>query len=164
MKRDLESQIEAHSMDMTNVRNISQTELPFSSEKTTTEAFEIIENYKKKIAKAKEREASLANGLAIFGIPPSEHSDLTALIKDIDYLSQIWRITVEWNEHWERWKNGQFNDLNVEEMENEAANYVKKVGRLGREIKGWKVWESMKVKRFLIISFTSFIVVVFSLN
>ena len=29
-------------------------------------------------------------------------------------------------------------------MENVAGGYTKKVGKLGREIKRWKVWEAMK--------------------
>ncbi len=40
--------------------------------------------------------------------------------------------------------SGQFNDLDVEEMENVAGNYSKKVAKLGRDIKKWKVWEAMK--------------------
>jgi hypothetical protein len=32
--------------------------------------------------------------------------------------------------------------LDVEEMENIAGNFNKKVSKLGRDIKRWKVWET----------------------
>jgi len=144
MKRELETQVDSYSASMNDIRATSQIELPFSNERKVDEALAMIEVYKKKIAKAREREVALANGLAIFGIPASEHKDLTALAKDVDFLQQIWSVTIEWTGYWDSWKNGQFNDLDVEEMENVAGNYVKKVGKLGRDIKRWKVWEFMK--------------------
>lgn len=144
MKRELENQMESYGSQMNEIRSASQLELPFSNEKTPKDAVSIIESYKSKIAKAKEREAALATGLAIFGIPAVEHKDLTSLIRDVDFLSQIWTITIEWKDYWDLWKNGQFNDLKVEEMENVVGGYTKKVGRLGRDIKRWKVWEAMK--------------------
>eukprot|EP00981_Chlorochromonas_danica_P004175 scaffold838_cov160-Ochromonas_danica.AAC.12 len=145
MKRDLEVQMDNYSNQMTELRATSQIELPFSNEMTSPEAaLQVIETYKNKISKAKEREVGLATGLAIFGIPSVEHKELTALTKDVDFLSQIWTVTLEWKNYWDTWKNGQFNDLDVEEMENIAGTYAKKVGKLGRDIKRWKVWESMK--------------------
>ncbi len=147
MKRDLEVQMDSYGSQMTELRNQSQVELPYNNENIKPEdALQMIENYKAKIAKAKERESALATGLSIFSIPSTEHKDLTALTKDIDFLSQIWTITIEWQNNWDTWKYGQFQDLNVEEMENIAGNYVKKVGKLGRDIKRWKVWESIKAE------------------
>jgi dynein heavy chain len=104
----------------------------------------VIESFQVKIEKAKEREGGLANGLQIFAIPSTEHKDLSAVIKDVDFLQQIWTLTIEWAEYWDKWKSGQFRDLDVENMENIAGNYAKKVGKLGRDIKKWKVWEAMK--------------------
>ena len=144
MKRELEVQMDGYGTQMSELRASSQLDLPFNSEKRPSEAMEVIESYKAKIQKAKERELALANGLAIFGIPSTEHKDLTSLTKDVDLLSQIWTVTIEWKQYWDEWKNGQFNDLNVEEMETIAGGYSKKVAKLGRDIKKWKVWEAMK--------------------
>jgi dynein heavy chain len=146
MKRELESQVENYSAGMVEIRAASLIELPFSNEKRVDEALAMIDVYKKKIAKARERETALGNGLAIFGIPGVEHKDLAALAKDVDLLQQIWTVTIEWTGYWDQWKNGQFNDLDIEEMENVAGNYLKKVGKLGRDIKKWKVWENMKLE------------------
>ena len=146
MKRELESQMDQYSTQMTEIRGASQVELPFSNEKASVDALATIEAYRVKIAKAKEREASLATGLAIFNIASTEHKDLSALIKDVDFLAQIWEITIDWGKYWDAWKFGQFADLNTEEMENIAGGFSKKVGKLGRDIKRWKVWEAMKAE------------------
>jgi len=147
MKRDLESQQEVYNNQIAEMKIQSTIDLPYSHEdKDPNDALAMIEVYKGKIAKAKEREATLSVGFNIFAIPNPEHKDLSALIRDIDYLSQIWQISIEWSEYWGVWKVGQFNDLNVEEMEGVVGNYSKKVGKLGRDIKRWKVWESMKAE------------------
>jgi dynein heavy chain len=146
MKRDLEVQMDGYGSQMSELRSASHIELPFSNEVNPEHALEVIEAYKQKISKAKEREATLATGLAIFSIPSMEHSDLTALTRDVDFLSQIWNITIEWNANWNNWKNGQFQELNVEELENTAGVFSKRVGKLGRDIKKWKVWEAMKTE------------------
>ena len=144
MKRDLESQMESYGAQMVEMRAAAQIELPYSSDKKPEQALVIIEAYNQKIAKARERESSLAVGLAIFGIKPEEHKDLQSTVRDIDFLTQIWQITIEWQGNWDKWKLGQFNDLNVDEMETVAGNVNKKVGKLGKDIKRWRVWEAMK--------------------
>lgn len=147
MKRDLETQMDGYSNQMADLKAASQQELPFSNENRTPEqALAIIKAYKSKIEKAKEKEASLSNGFAIFAMQTTEHKDLTAVIRDVNLLTEIWEVTIDWNGNWDTWKNGQFQELNVEEMENVAGVFSKKVGKLGRDIKKWKVWESMKLE------------------
>ncbi len=146
MKKDLEAQMESYGESMTEMRAASQVELPFSADKTPQQALALIEAYNQKIAKARETEAGLTTGLAIFGIVPTEHKDLQATAKDLDLLTKIWNVTIEWESHWEGWKQGKFSDLDVEDMENIAGQYTKQVSKLGREIKRWRVWESMKDK------------------
>ena len=144
MKRDLESQVGAYSSQMEEIRTASKTELPFSSEKSPQDALALIEAYKAKALKSKQREEQLAVGLAIFGSKSEEHADLAALNKDLGFLTDIWNITIEWADNWEKWKSGQFEQLEIEELENVAGSFQKRVGKLGRDIKRWKVWEAMK--------------------
>ena len=146
MKKELEIQLDGYNVQMADMRAISLAELPFSNERDAEEAMFVISSYRNKISKAKEREVSLATGLNIFGIASSEHKELTAITRDVDYLHQVWSITIEWKKYWDSWKSGQFADLNVEEMETVAGGYSKKVTKLGRDIKRWKVWEAMKIE------------------
>ena len=146
MKKELESQMEAYSSQMGEMRQLSQTELPYSSDKKAEDALKIIDVYKAKIAKAREIETQISTGLAIFSIVPAENKDLQSTAKDLDLLTQIWTVNIEWDDYWDKWKMSEFALLDVEEMENIAGNFNKKVSKLGRDIKRWKVWESMKEK------------------
>eukprot|EP00605_Chrysophyceae_sp_TOSAG23-4_P000236 GSChrysophyteH1.ASY1.ANO1.273.1 assembled CDS len=126
MKRDLEQQMDHYSTQMDEIRDSSKTELPYSSDKTVEEALAIIETYKGKAAKARLREEQIAKGLSIFAIKSSEHSSLTALQKDLDFLDQIWNVTIEWSNQWESWKNGQFGELHVDDLDLVAGNFMKR--------------------------------------
>ena len=148
MKRELEGQVDAHGEAMDDLRTMAQGELPFGKPgakmPSPAEAFALVQAYQAKVVKARERETELAYGLAIFGIERQEHEALAAVSKDLGLLEQIWTITQEWEEHWDRWQCLPFNALDTEEMENTAGKYTKAVGKLGREIKRWRVWGVMK--------------------
>jgi len=144
MKRELEQQLDAYSSQMEDLREASKTELPYSSDKPVEEALQVIEAYKSKAAKASARQSALATGLAVFGASSHEHKDLMALSKDLDFLEQIWNITIEWSAQWETWKTGLFSELNIDDLDTVAGNFMKRVGKLGRDIKKWKVWDNMK--------------------
>ena len=77
MKRELKIQMDGYGSQMSEIRAASHTELPFSNEVDPKHALEVIEAYKLKITKAKERETALATGLAIFSIPSTENTDLS---------------------------------------------------------------------------------------
>ena len=66
--------------------------------------------------------------------------------KDIKLLKRMWGATAEWETTWDCWKNGRFSDLNVDIMEMEAGKYNKTLVKLGREIKGWSVWQNLNNK------------------
>jgi hypothetical protein len=62
MKRDLDLQIDQYSISMAEVRTQSLSELPYSVDKKPYEALAMIESYRNKISKAKEREQVLETG------------------------------------------------------------------------------------------------------
>lgn len=59
-------------------------------------------------------------------------------------LEIVWTATQEWNEYWDTWKTQEFNSVNIQDLETIAGTYHKKVSKLGRDIKKWKVWENLK--------------------
>lgn len=67
----------------------------------------------------------------IFGITFSEQKDLGSTAKDLDFLTQIWNVKVEWTAAWDSWKNAPFAELDVEKIEATVGAYTKKVGKLG---------------------------------
>eukprot|EP01035_Chromulina_nebulosa_P017108 gene17108-22622_t len=147
MKRELEVQMEAYGNSMIELKSNALIELPYNNEnKSIEEALNIIESYKQKIIKAKEKETVLSNGLSIFKIVSTEHKDLTYINKDIENLTAIWNVLIEFNNHWDNWKTNSFNTLDIIEMESILLNFNKKINKLGRDIKKWKIWEHMKAE------------------
>ena len=144
MKRDLENQMDSYTTQIAELRQSSQVELPFTHDKSNADAMEAIAAYKQRIEKARERESTLSSGLSIFGIVAPGFKDLDDTDKDLDLLTQIWTVETEWKKSWDGWKDGQFKELVVDELEAVLGGYVKRVGKLGREIKRWKIWEYMK--------------------
>lgn len=144
MKKDLEVQMESHAMQMAELHKLSLDELPFNADKKPEEALVIINEYLEKVNSAKQQEMVFNKGLGIFGITFSEQKDLTSTAKDLDLLSQIWNVKIEWAAAWDSWKNSPFTELDVEKIEFSVGTFTKKVGKLGRDIKRWKIWESMK--------------------
>ena len=145
MKRDLESQVDAHNEGMSELKSTAAKELPFSSDnKMADVALAAIADYKQRVAKAREHEVSLAKGLSIFAVVPSENEALTKVADDLDLLTQIWEVNVEWAGLWRGWSESRFSDLDTDAMEVVAGGYTKRVGKLGRTIKRWGVWEKQK--------------------
>ena len=64
---------------------------------------------------------------------------------DLEQLKMVWRVVREWNDLYEGWKDGKFNDLDVESMENGATLLYKQITKLGRgKVKEWGTWISLK--------------------
>jgi len=145
MKRDLEISLENYNQAVISLRQESQDVLPYH-EATIKEAFQKIAEFKQKAEEMRQQQSRLQAGLDIFSIPSPEHKELKDVEKEIDLLEKIWTLTKEWNEAWDGWKTGVFRSLNIEDMESAAGTFNKTIGRLGREIKGWKTWQLMKEK------------------
>ena len=146
MKRNLE-QMEEYSNQVTEMRETSKQELLFKSEISLEGAFESIEKYKQLVVQMKSEEERLGKGFTTSSVPTSPNMLISPYQKDIGFLEQIWTLTgVAWAMG-PSWKTGKFGELDgVEDLENVAGNYTKRVGKLGRDIKKWPVWGAMKAE------------------
>ena len=50
----------------------------------------------------------------------------------------------EWSANLDGWKFGKFKEMDVAEIEAVAATFAKRVHRLGKDVKGWKVLDSLR--------------------
>ena len=144
MKRDLETNVESYHEQVVDLRKDVLVSLPFKAETSTEEAFKLIDTYRTKAEAARERQRALKPGLDIFGIPSPDHKEMRDTEKDLDLMKQIWTLSIEWDEKWNKWKGNLFKKLNVEQMENAAGIYTKTVGKLRREIASWGIWAAMR--------------------
>ncbi|CAM9519959.1 unnamed protein product, partial [Discosporangium mesarthrocarpum] len=122
------------------------TSLPFNADTKVKDAFQIIDEYKKKVEAVRANQAAMQAGLDVFSMDSPEHKELKEVERDLNLMEQIWTVASDWANAWDGWKNGLFKELDVEDMENAAGQFNKKIGKLGRDIKKWRVWESMKEK------------------
>lgn len=150
MKKELDVQIEQHAVQMAELHKLALEELPFTADKSPEEALALIAAFQEKVNVARSQEAQFNRGMNIFNAVFSEQKDLSTTARDLELLSQIWNVKLEWTAAWDGWKNCQFSDLDVEKIELTVGTYAKRVGKLGRDIKRWKIWESIKgdIERF----------------
>ena len=55
--------------------------------------------------------------------------------QDLGHLEQIWELNQEWECAWDSWKVGQFMQMDTESMGLQAQGMLKRVVKLGREVK-----------------------------
>eukprot|EP00752_Nemacystus_decipiens_P009956 g8879.t1 len=146
MKRDLENSITNYNESVLTVHQDASTYLPYSGDMKPGKAFEIIEEYKAKVEAVRTTQAAMQAGLDVFAMDSPEHKELKEVERDLNLMEQIWTVSQDWETAWDGWKTGLFTDLDVEEMEMAAGTFTKKIGKLGRDMKKWKVWEAMKEK------------------
>lgn len=69
------------------------------------------------------QENKLRYDLGVFGISHPENPDLEKLEKELATLELVWELTDQWDDAWNRYKCGNFWDLETEEMENMVRWY-----------------------------------------
>ncbi|KAK1153304.1 dynein heavy chain 2, axonemal [Acipenser oxyrinchus oxyrinchus] len=119
---------------------------PFSSSVGPDQALDQIAAIRSQLDFLKEEEATIRHGLGIFKLEQPTSKEILALDKDLDMLQQTWRITKEWEGHWNDWKVGRFVDLQTDKMEAVAQGLFKKLLKLSRDLKE-KNWEIVDTSR-----------------
>jgi len=145
MKKDLQNALDAFTSHATDTRKASKSALPYGSDVTMEQAFELIQDYREQADACRAKELALKPGLEIFDLPPPDPKEIKDLERDLKNLEHVWGVTRDWDAKWDSWKSGKFRDLVVEDMEQEAALFNKTVGKM-REIKGWGVWGALRAK------------------
>ena len=145
MKKDLQNALDAFSSHATETRKASKSALPYGASLTCDQAFEVIDTYKAKAEACRAKERALKPGLEIFDLPAPDPKEIKDLERDLANLEHVWTVTRDWDEKWDSWKNGRFRELVVDDMESEALQFNKAVGKM-REIKGWGVWSALREK------------------
>ncbi|GMI21327.1 hypothetical protein TeGR_g3290 [Tetraparma gracilis] len=146
MKRDLEMSVEAYTEHVLDLRKEVIVSLPYKAEIKSEQAFAVIAEYKKKSEEARDRQHKLKPGLDIFGIDSPDHKEMKDCERDLEFMSQIWTLSSDWNTQWDKWRGEVFRQINIDEMDLAAGMYTKTVGKLRREIGSWGIWGAMKEK------------------
>ena len=87
------------------------------------------------VGNLKSQETKLRRGLNIFKIEQPPSKDLQGVEKDLEHLEQVWAVTKEWEELWDSWKVGKFEELVTTDMETTSQLLFKRLNKLIREVK-----------------------------
>lgn len=59
-------------------------------------------------------------------------------------LEEIWNIKEEWDEKWNEWKDTKFNQIDSNQMNDEAQDFSDKLKSVDREIRNWGIYDWLK--------------------
>lgn len=122
-----------------------QENAPYTSDKISNhEAKDKIRDAKKQTADLREREEEMKFGLDIFIIDHPVYPELSFVEKECTLLEQIWNIKEEWDEKWTKWKDTRFDEIDSNEMNDEAQDFSDKLKNVDREIRNWSIYEQLK--------------------
>lgn len=135
--------------DCTDYRVVFEQTSPMNTENATridavAGAKIFMQNAKAAIQAFRQREADLRSGLKVFKLPAPPLKELAACERDMELLTALWEIAAEWSVAYDGWKEGKFRDLKVDEMEAAAVNFGKRIIKIGRDVKGWGTWVSIR--------------------
>jgi len=107
-------------------------------------AFAYIKEKSEEVEEMKRKSNSLKRGMDIFDIPEPPYKELDKAEKDLKMLNDMWSIIRQWQMAFDSWKDTVFAEINVDEMEEAAVRVSKSLIKIGREVKHWLVWGSIK--------------------
>lgn len=145
-KQDLVTSLEEFSTHATAMRDEFLNKGPFQASFGIDKALQTLTEYKDQIQKAAGQEREIRKGLQLFKIEQAPQKNIELMGSDLELLTQIWTLAHEWNAQWETWKTQPFSALNMQEMEEVVQRFIKKVTKLGRDMKDWEVYQNVKDK------------------
>lgn len=143
-KTELLRDLDQFSKSLSVLREEFLSQAPFGADCTPLEAFAIVEEFRSIHLQKEAREQELKSGLRIFDIEHPPYKEMTELQREIDLLDEVWRLTAEWDAAYAEWKTIFFRDLQPEEMDEAAGRFMKRLTKLGRDIKNWGTWTALK--------------------
>eukprot|EP00736_Rhodelphis_marinus_P013382 Rmarinus@m.14828 len=141
---ELTKQVEEFSRKVVENREEFLGKGPFDPNLTPEQAFEVIARFRAQVDENHKIENQMKPGLGIFNMAQPAYKETAQTVKDLDLLENVWKLIDEWNKQWDAWKFGKFSSLEVSEMEEMAQRFSKRIMKLGRDIKHWKLWEVIR--------------------
>jgi len=151
-KAELLQDTDALSKKVEATRREFQENGPFPGEFGHAEAMESLASYREQVQALKDRNSELSTGLKVFAIAHPPYKDIEEMDEDLDWLDKLWGLANEFETKYETWRGTVFNDIQTDELEEEAGSRLKKLGKLQRLCKG-KDWPMMEFYKKRISTF-----------
>eukprot|EP00899_Mesostigma_viride_P014884 jgi/Mesvir1/23397/Mv21091-RA.2 len=132
--------------EVTDQREDFVARIPMGDNVSIADAFKFIQDGRDAVEAYRKKELELKAGMDIFRMEQPAYVEMAATEKDLELLEAMWSCKKEWETAFSGWKDGLFRELQVEELDEAAQRFSKKLTKLGRDIKHWPVWHSLKDK------------------
>lgn len=143
-KTDLLQCVEDFARSTSVLQNDLAMKGPFAASYGVERAIKAISDYKNMLSTAANQERNLKKGLNVFKIDQAPSKEMEAMALDLEILSQVWQVTLEWNNSYDSWRKQPFLDLDGAEIEEQVQKHTKKLQKLSKEVKDWEVFTNLK--------------------
>jgi len=118
----------------------------FDSSLTFAQASSSIANWKATIADDRAKEQSLKSGIELFVLEVPVFKEMDQNEFDLGLLELIWNISNEWDIAHAALENTYFKSLKVSEIEEVTSSFQKRLSKIDKSVRTWKVWISLREK------------------
>lgn len=149
MRKDLDDAIVAYNQQATDIRAEFKEHGPFSApgpgqgDPDVHGAFAFLDEYKRRLAEARRKAVDMHKGMRLFSIEIEESKDIAETERELQLLEKVWIMFRQWLDHWVEWKSTTFGKIDVAELDKTSLEFSQNLGKMGRTVKGWKVWKAL---------------------
>eukprot|EP00906_Rhabdomonas_costata_P002297 RCo003671 len=106
-----------------------------ADEAKVEEYYEKVKRLNDKIRENKERRDLYNRREALFGIPTTQYSQITEIVKNFEPYQQLWTIVYEFSQQYPQWHEGAFQTLDAELIDSNVQNWTKTMHKLCKTLK-----------------------------
>lgn len=143
-KSDLLQAVEDFARTTLALRHDLTTKGPYTASFGVEKALKAISEYKNSLSLAANQERNLKKGLSVFKIEQGPSKEMELIAIDLESLGQIWQATQEWNASYDSWRTRPFLSLDGSEIEDQVQKFIRRLGKMGKEVKDWEAYGNLK--------------------
>lgn len=115
---------------------------------SSKQALQMLEELSKKLQKMVDREKVINQNVDFHDLYPISNPELSIIQKELDILKEIWTLVGEWEVMWDTYQNGEFSEIDINEMEESVVSLYRRINKLYglHKEKGWDVLKTNKIK------------------
>lgn len=107
-------------------------------------AFMLLNEFKDNVKTQRKREENMKFGFDLFKINYVPSPDLEYVEKEISSLEDVWNTKENWDNKYKEFCKLKFKDAKIEELDDEADDYTKKLTQYPKEMKKWEIVNFIK--------------------
>lgn len=115
---------------------------------SSKQALQMLEELSKKLQNMVDREKVINQNVDFHDLYPISNPELSIIQKELDILKEIWTLVGEWEVMWDTYQNGEFSEIDINEMEESVVSLYRRINKLYglHKEKGWDVLKTNKIK------------------